>query len=136
MPISLRVGFVYVLVAALGGCGDSPVAKPEGVAIRGKIQSAAGTPIAGGTLLLRPVDGIHGVSAIIQKDGSFELQDSAGVKRVVPGKYRVYVSFPNPEQKALKTTIPSRYQSSEDGDSDVTVEIVAERSDLMIKLNR
>jgi hypothetical protein len=130
-------GFVLAgFFATLLGCGDRPLPKPAGVSASGRIFLSSGAPLTGGVLVLRPVDGIHGVSSPIGNDGRFELVDSSGAKDVVPGKYRVYVMIPKPEQKSLNAAVPARYQSTEDGDSDVVVEIAGATNDLRIKLNR
>lgn len=116
------------------GCSSALPAKPEGVEVRGTVQLPGGSPLAGGTLLLRPVDGVYGATAQIQKDGSFVLQDPDGNKSVVPGKYLVYVLFNNPDHNALRSKVNPRYQNSEDGDSDMVVNIQQTQSDLVIRL--
>ncbi len=123
---------VFGIVALAAGCGGGkPVSKPDGVAVGGKILLPNGSPLAGGTLVLRPVAGLHGASSPIQADGAFTLVDP-----VVPGQYQVFVKIPDANAKALRAAIPLRYQSSEDGDSDVIVDIRAATNDLVIKLNR
>jgi hypothetical protein len=106
------------------------------VAVSGKLLLANGSPVAAGTLVLRPVNGLHGATAPIGKDGSFTLTDSAGRPGVIPGQYLVYVRFPNPEDAAMRGTVPARYQSTEDADSDVTVDIPSATDKLLIKLKR
>jgi hypothetical protein len=129
--------FAALLLIIGTGCGQSgPPPKPDGVAVGGKILLPTGSPVTGGILVLRPVAGIHGATAPIQKDGTFELVDSEGNKSVVPGKYQVFVRVNNPDLKALATAVNKRYQSTEDGDSDVLVDIQTARNDLVIKLNR
>lgn len=132
---SIRRCAVLALILATG-CGTGPAAKPDGVPVGGKVLLPGGSPLTGGTLVLRPVEGIHGASAQIGNDGSFELVDAVGKKSVVPGKYQVFVRFNTPEQKALRTGVNPRYQNSEDGDSDVVVDIPGPRNDLVIRLNR
>lgn len=123
-----------VAMILMVGCGGGPPPKPPGVEVSGKLVLANGSPLSGGTLVLRPVAGLHGASAQIQKDGTFTLLDPSGAKSVVPGKYQVFVVFNDPSQKALRSTVHRRYQSTEDGDSDVSVEIQTAKSDLVIRL--
>jgi hypothetical protein len=129
-----RLAVLVVILAA--GCDAGPHARPDGVEVGGKILLPSGSPLTGGTLVLRPVAGIHGASAQIGKDGSFELVDPQGNKSVVPGKYQVYVRFNSPDQKALQAMVSERYQNTEDGDSDVVVDIQESRNDLVIRLKR
>ncbi len=132
-----RLVGVAALAAALAGCaGGGPPPKPAGVAVSGKVFLASGAPLAGGVLVLRPVGGIHGASSPVQPDGSFTLTDPAGERAVVPGTYQVYVRVSDPAQKAVRAAVPQRYQNTEDGDSDVTVEIPAAQADLVIRLKK
>lgn len=124
-------------LVAFTGCESSgPPAKPEGVEVKGKALLPSGSPLSGGVLVLRPVAGLHGATAKVEKDGSFTLTDPAGTTSVVPGKYEVYVTFNDPADKALRSTVNSRYQSSEDGNSDLVVDIPTAQSDLVIKFKR
>jgi hypothetical protein len=122
--------------AALGCQGSGPPPVAPGVAVSGKVLLATGAPLIGGTLVLRPVSGIHGATAQVNKDGTFTLADASGAKAVVPGKYQVFVRVSDATDKALKATIPARYQNTEDSDSDVTVEISAATADLVIRLKK
>jgi hypothetical protein len=131
-----RLLVIAAVVLVFTGCqGGGPPPAPDGVPVSGKILLPSGSPLSGGTLVLRPTDGIHGASAQIQKDGSFTLVDAAGGKSVVPGKYQVFVKFSDANQAALRKSVNQKYQSTEDGDSDVFVDISAATSDLVIKLN-
>lgn len=121
----------------LMGCGPSgPLPRPAGFPVSGKVLTASGSPLAGGTLILRPTDRLYGATSIIQADGSFSLQDGSGNKEIVAGQYQVFVSFPNPEHASLATSVNKRYQESEDGDSDVVVDLQQPISDLTIRLKR
>jgi len=131
------VGRFAVLALLLAtGCRPGPLAKHEGVQVSGKVLLPGGSPLTGGTLVLRPVGGIHGASAQIGNDGSFELVDPQGNKSVAPGQYQVYVRVANPDQKAGRVAVNQRYQNTEDGDSDVVVDIQRSQSDLVIRLNQ
>jgi hypothetical protein len=133
--VSIRRLVVLVAVIAVG-CDSGPPAKPAGVEVSGKVLLPNGSPLTGGTLVLRPVAGIHGASAQIANDGTFELVDPQGNKSVVPGQYQVFVRFNNPDHKALQKQVNERYQNTEDGDSDIVVDIQTSKSDLVIRLNR
>lgn len=132
MTVQRRVLLVLVLVV---GC-NGPLDRPAGVAVSGKAVLPSGAPLTGGTLILRPVGGIHGASAQIQPNGTFELAGPDGTKSVVPGKYLAYVRFNTPEQKALRAAVNRRYQDSEDGDSDVVVDIQGEQNGLVVQFKR
>jgi hypothetical protein len=124
-------------ITAVVGCGTGgPGPKPAGVEVAGKIYLASGSPVSGGTLVLRPVEGIHGATAQIQSDGGFKLADTSGDPSIVRGKYRVFVRLNDSSPKAMKTAIARRYQDTEDGDSDVVVDIQEAKSDLVIRLNK
>ncbi len=125
-----------VLCIGLVGCGGTsgPPSKPDGVEVSGKILLANGSPLTGGTLILRPVEGAYGATAQIQPNGTFTLMETSGQKSVVPGKYQVFVTLKESNHKALRDKVNKKYQSSEDGDSDVVVEIQQSISDLVIKL--
>jgi hypothetical protein len=73
---------------------------------------------------------------MIQKDGSFTLSDTSGTPDIVPGRYQVFVSFPNPGDAALAKSVNNRYQESDDGDSDVFVDLQQPTDELVIKLKR
>jgi hypothetical protein len=125
----------------LVGIGCTPTSKgppprPAGVEVSGKLLLEDGTPATGGILVLRPIGHIHGATAPIQEDGTFTLADQSGNKAIVPGRYQVFVRITEPKLKSLAAKIPARYQDSEDGDSDVFVEIITAQSDLTIRLNK
>ncbi|XZE51635.1 carboxypeptidase-like regulatory domain-containing protein [Planctomycetaceae bacterium SH139] len=131
----LFLASLFIMVTA--GCGPGgPLPRPEGVQVSGKVLSSRGKPLSGGTLILRPEAGLFGATAIIQSDGSFTLRNSSGSQEVVPGRYQVFVTFPNPDHQALIKTVNERYQQSEDGNSDVFVDIQQATSDLTIELKR
>lgn len=133
---SMRILGTAMITLALVGCTVGPPVKPEGVEVRGKVLLPNGSPLTGGVLILRPVGGIHGASAQVQADGTFTLTDPAGKQAVVPGKYQVFVRFNDPSQKALSASINKKYQDSEDGDSDILVEIQEPKKDLIIRLKQ
>ncbi|MCU0705389.1 MAG: carboxypeptidase-like regulatory domain-containing protein [Fimbriiglobus sp.] len=120
----------------LSGCGVSPAGSPNGVEVGGKALLPNGNPLSGGTLVLRGEGNPYGATSQIQPDGKFSLVNSAGEKKVVPGKYRVYVTFHEPAHAAHRTAIGKRYQSSEDGESDVLIEISEAKSDLIIRFKK
>jgi hypothetical protein len=124
------------LCFALVGCGGGPLPRPDGVSVSGKALLPSGAPLGGGTLILRPEAGLYGATAIIQPDGSFTLQDMAGTSNIVTGRYQVFVSFPNPKDAALAKSVSKRYQESDDGDSDVFVDLQQSTDELTIKLKR
>jgi hypothetical protein len=121
---------------AVVGCGDPAPNIPAGVEVSGKVQLPSGSPVTGGVLTLRPVQGIHGASAPIQPDGSFTLQNQAGTKTIAPGKYKAFIRFNDPSHKALQAAIGQRYQNTEDGESDIEVDIQTAKNDLLIKFKR
>ncbi len=125
-----------LLILLMAGCTVSPPAPPEGVEVSGKILLPNGSPLTGGTLVLRPEGGLHGATAQIQSDGSFTLMDTHGRKAVVPGKYQVFVRLGDATKASLRSQVNSRYQNTEDGDSDVVVDIQAATSNLTIQLKR
>lgn len=129
------ITFLFMLVMA--GCvGSGALPRPEGVKVSGKILQANGSPLPGGTLILRPDKGLYGATAIIQSDGSFALQDTSGNTETVTGKYQVFVSFPNPSHVTLSKSVAKRYQESDDGDSDVFVDIQQPTEELIIRLKK
>ena len=129
--------FVVVMLLLVGtGCsGGGPPSKPPTIEASGKILSPSGSPLGGGLLILRPVEGLYGASAPIQANGSFDLVDQEGKKSVVPGKYFVYVRV-NADQKAILAQVPAKYHNTEDGNSDVQVDIQKTQSDLVIRLKK
>jgi hypothetical protein len=136
MPLYRASLLVLFLMAVVSGCGPAgSMERPEGLQVSGKITLPNGTPLGGGTLILRPEAGIYGATAIIQADGSFKLADTSGLQEVVPGRYQVFVSFPNPSHAALAKKVNRRYQESDDVDSDVSILIEKPTDSLMIKLN-
>ena len=129
--------FVAVLLISITGCWSSGIpSRPDGIEVQGTIQLPSGKPLTGGTLILRPDSGLYGATALIQPDGSFKLQETSGSQSIVPGKYQVFVSFPNPAHSQIASAVPKRYQQSEDGDSDVFVDLQAGVQSLEIRLKR
>jgi hypothetical protein len=126
-----------LLFLSLAGCGESPVPKlTDGVSVSGKVLLPNGSPLAGGTLVLRPENGLFGATAQVQPDGTFKLQNS-GSESIAPGPYQVFVRFSDPNHAKLKTAVNQRYQqNSDDGDSDVVVDIQSATEDLVIRLKR
>lgn len=125
------------MLLLIAGCFKAQaLSRPESIQVSGKVLSPKGTPLSGGTIILRPESGLFGATALVQSDGTFTLKDNSGVPGVVAGKYQVFVSFPNPQHAALKASVNPRYQESEDGDSDIFVEIVEPTDSLTIKLKK
>lgn len=124
-------------VFLLAGCSQKgPMTRPEGVKVTGTVLLPSGSPLTGGTLILRPESGLYGATAEIQTDGRFTLHDTANNQDVVPGRYQVFISFPNPSHLALKKSIPIRYQESDDSNSDLFVDIGESTQPLVIRLKR
>lgn len=131
MPVWLSMLGMVVL----SGCSQhGPTPLPEGVNVSGKILLPNGRPLAGGILILRPESGLYGATAQIQPDGSFSLRNAVS-EQVQPGKYQVFVRLANPNLAAFKNAVHARYQeSSEDGNSDLFVEIQDATDSLVIRL--
>lgn len=127
--------FLTAGLLVIVGCGKKgPPAAPEGVAVSGKVLLPNNTPLNSGTVVLRPVSGLHGATGAIQSGGTFTLTDSAGRNAVVPGKYQVYIKLPPQTDEGIQKMINTRYLDAESGDSDIVVEITGPTSDLTIKL--
>lgn len=125
---------VILFCMFLAGCSSGPISTPERVSVSGKILLPNGNPLTGGTLVLRPESGLFGATGMIQPDGTFVLQDS-GKQDVVPGKYQVFVRFGDSELATFKSSVKEIYwQSSDDADSDVAVDIQGPTDDLVIQL--
>ena len=128
---------LFTACCSLVGCGgNDPLARPEGVNVSGKVLLPNKAPLTGGTLILRPVAGLYGATALIQSDGSFKLGDTAGNENMVPGKFQVFVAFPNPDHIKLASMVNKRYQESDDSDSDILVDIEGPMENLVIQLKR
>jgi hypothetical protein len=137
MSRATRLALALIVASLATGCGGGgPPPRPDGVEVAGKVLLPNGSPLTGGTLVLRPVAGLHGATAQIGSTGAFALVDPSGKKSVVPGQYQVFVRFNDPNQKALSAAVNKKYQNSEDVDSDVVVTIGQSTNDLVIKLNR
>jgi hypothetical protein len=124
------------MATLLLGCGGGAPSLPSGVPVSGTILLPGGGPVSGGVLVLRPVGGVHGATAAIQPDGKFTLKGPDGREQIVPGKYQVFVRFPDDAQKALRGQVSKKYQDTEDGDSDLIVEIAEATSTLKIQLKK
>jgi hypothetical protein len=81
-------------IVMMAGCGGSNLAKPKG-----KI-TVNGEPAVGAILLYHPVDGKDAAvaSGVAESDGSFTLTSNMS-EGVVPGKYTVTVTWPDPAHK-------------------------------------
>jgi len=135
--IRFEYAFVAALIGFSAGCrSDGPPAPEDAVEVRGKVLLPSGSPVTGGTLVLRPEGGAHGASALIQSDGGFTASDPSGRAGVVPGKYQVYVALNDASDRTLRAAVNKRYWSSEDGDSDVTVDIAGPNPNLVIRLRK
>lgn len=137
MATSSKLSLVtlFLCCGLIAACNGTP-SKPDGVTIGGIVLMPNGSPLSGGTLILRPESGLYGATGAIQSDGTFTLQDS-GKPTVVPGRYQVFVRFSEKDTPNLKSSVHQRYQqSSEDGDSDVVVDIQESSDNLQIRLNR
>lgn len=122
---------------SLFGCGGSDAPKLiDGVNVSGKVLLPSGAPLGGGTLVLRPENGLFGATAQIQSDGAFKLQNSGG-ESIAPGQYQVFVRFSDPSHAKFQTAVNQRYQqNSDDGDSDLVIDIQGAIEDLVIRLKR
>lgn len=128
--------FVVSALAVAGCQSDGPPPPADGVPVSGKALLPNGSPLTGGTLVLRPEGGAHGASAQVQANGQFTLARPSGEATVVPGKYRAFVKFNDAAQASLRSAVGRRYQSTEDGDSDLVVEITGAKSDLVIRFKK
>ncbi len=129
-------GLVMLGLLSAIGCGSGTAAPPDGgVAVSDTVELFNGATLKGGKLYLKPLEGVHNATASIQQDGSFTLVDSFGRNAVLPGRYLVYVSGDG-ASKSVAQSIPAKYRSVEEGDSDVEVTIDGPRSDLKIKLKK
>lgn len=119
----------------IAGCGGTDAPElTDGVSVSGKILLPSGSPLGGGTLVLRPENGLFGATAQIQPDGTIKLRNS-GSESIAPGRYQVFVRFSDPNHAKYKSAVNQRYQeSSDDGDSDVIVDIQSATEDLAIRL--
>ncbi len=127
--------FSILLCVCLTGCDNRP-SKPETFQVSGKLLLPSGAPVTGGTMVLRPENGVFGAIATIQSDGSFTLED-AGKPGIVPGKYQVFVRFSDADPVALRKAVHQRYQeSTDDGDSDVIIDVQQNNDNLEIRLKR
>ncbi len=132
--ILVRMIGLGLLILIIAGCGDGPPKMTEGIRVAGKVLQPNGSPLLGGTLVLRPENGLFGATGQIQPDGTFNLQNS-GSDKIAPGQYQVFVRFSDPSLTKLQKTINQRYQqNSDDGDSDVIVDIQGATEDLVIRL--
>ena len=135
VAIAIASSFSILVCLSLAAC-DSRPDKPETVQVSGKLLLPTGAPVTGGTMVLRPENGAFGAIAKIQPDGSFTLED-AGKPGIVPGKYQVFVRFSDNDPVALQKAVHQRYQeSTDDGDSDVIIDIPQDNDYLEIRLNR
>lgn len=135
-PMSMVLSWLLTagLIVAIGCGKKGPPAAPEGVAVSGKVLLPNNTPLNSGTVVLRPVSGLHGATGSIQSGGAFTLTDSLGRNAVVPGKYQVYIKLPPQVDEGIQKMINARYLDAESGESDIVVEITGPMSDLTIKL--
>jgi hypothetical protein len=133
---SVRLFSLTLLCLIFAGCSAEPPKMKDGVKVSGKVLLPSGSPLTGGTLILRPEGGLFGANAQIQPDGTFKLEN-AGNENIAPGQYQVFVRFSDANQAKLSKSIHQRYQqNSDDGDSDVVVDIQNATDDLMIRLKR
>jgi hypothetical protein len=130
---------ICLLLAATmtSGCDrNAAIQKEAGIRVSGKVLLPNGNPLTGGTLILRPESGLFGAVGQIQPDGSFKLQD-AQQQEIQPGRYQVFVRFSDPSLTVLQRLVHPRYQqSSEDGESDLVIDISSDNDNLIIRLNR
>jgi hypothetical protein len=129
---------VAIIFGGFVGCGSTqPAVKGIGK-VEGKVLSPSGTPIAGGTLVLRPKGGIRrAVTAEISTNGSFVIEGATGNDSVLPGEYEVYIALDDsPQNQKLSRKIPLKYQRLSDEDSDLSVTLSDNGNELLVKLNR
>jgi hypothetical protein len=132
------IAAVAIIFCCFVGCGSTqPVVKGIGQ-VEGKVLSPLGTPIAGGTLVLRPKGGIRrAVTAEISTNGSFVIDGTNVSDGVIPGEYEVYITLEDsPQSQKLRRQIPLKYQRLSDEDSDLLVTLSDDGNKLLVKLNR
>ncbi len=123
--------------AAVGCSGTQSVT--TGISeVEGKVLSPQGSPIKGGTLVLRPLGGIRRpVSTEIEDDGTFSIDGSNGESVILPGDYEVYIVVgDNPQERKLLKQIPAKYRKLSDEDSDLLVSLDDSGKKLLVKLKR
>lgn len=137
---TIRSGLLLTLisVAAAVGCSGTQPTVPGIAEVEGKVLSPQGSPLKGGTLVLRPMGGIRrAISAEIETDGTFVIDGSTGNPTVLPGDYEVYVVVSDdPQERKLQQQIPLKYRKLSDEDSDLLVSLDDSGKKLVVKLKR
>ena len=104
-PVSLHRPLHYattaLILTAVAGCGSAST-----YPVRGKVRFKDGTPLAGGQVLFRPINGKPPMSARsdIQPDGSFALGTYEVGDGAMAGKYQAAINPPLPPKLSAKRT--------------------------------
>jgi len=132
------IGLMACLLATGCGKGQASIAVVE--AVHGKILLPTGRPLKGGRLVLRPTSELAGVakpiSVDINKDGTFDIQESNAKGGIAAGEYKVFVSLTgNPRLKGLRRQVPEKYQSIGDDETDLLLDLKEQTENIVLKMN-
>jgi hypothetical protein len=139
MKSSSRVSFLVVAVALVGssliGCGGRTTYQASG-----RVQYADGSPITGGTCIIRfePTDDTTAeirkvASGYIESDGTFEMFTRKPGDGVIAGKYWVTFTVMD-KPMGGKSLIPAKYTTIDATPFEVVID--EDKTDLEYKLEK
>ena len=135
---SCAIAMSGIFLAAFIGCGSTQPETQGLTEVEGRVLSHSGTPIKGGTLVLRPQGGIRrAVTAEIGANGGFVIDGTKMNNGILPGDYEVYIIVgAGPQNQKLRRQVPLKYQRLSDDDSDLLVSLDESGDELLVKLKR
>lgn len=130
-----------LLSVVLAGCGRGRPEVDLVDSVRGKVLLPTGKPLKGGRVVLRPTAALHGVAgpvtAEVASDGSFAIEGSDSGKKLAAGEYKVFVNLSgNPRLRMLRRQVPEKYQSIDDDESDLIVDLAKQAEGFVLKMNK
>jgi hypothetical protein len=130
----LAVVVVFAGCGALTGCGSGPTA----ATVSGEVK-VGGTPVRAGVIAYVPVDGTGAPATADIKDGRYEIQTTAGSKRVqisvpvVTDKRKAHPGADAPWIDITMESLPDKYHSKSELTFDVKPGSNAKDWDLAVK---
>ncbi|QDU10852.1 hypothetical protein [Gimesia aquarii] len=121
----MRILFLIVMCLGVAGCGSNT--KQASSTASGTIK-LDGKPLTSGTLNFYPANEGNSAFAVINSDGTFTVNTSAGTSGLEPGEYSVVISYEVPSTIDDESNevpginpIPAKFRNEENPEISITV---------------
>ena len=123
------------------GCGSAGPSVGSVDTVKGTVLLPTGKPLKGGRVVLQPTGEFcrvaKPVTADLEKDGTFVIDSSDSETGIAAAEYKVFVVLSgSPQLRSLRRSVPEKYQSISDDETDLFVNLAEQADGLVLKMNK